>query len=126
VYVVLDGTRSPPAWEAKPRPRTLDVPIDASSWYRPTAMTEGVVESFSHTLYDVPLSRRVTLGDDGMIDQLTATWGPGTKLEFESLRCGGVMLETIQRTDPYGTDTTATYYYYGCDDFVLPSPLPEL
>lgn len=61
-----------------------------------------------------------------MIDRLAATWGPDTKLDFESPRCGGVVLETIQYGDPYVTNTTASYYYYGCDDFVLPSPLPEL
>lgn len=124
VSAVINGTDTPAAWVAKPQPRTLDIPIDASSRYRPSAVTEGVIEDFSYTYYDLPLSRQVTLGDDGMIDRLTATWGSGTKLEFVSLRCGGVVLETIQYQYPQDTDTTATYYYYGCDDFVLPSPLP--
>jgi hypothetical protein len=38
------------------------------------------------------------------------------------LRCGGVTIETTDTADERAT----LVYYYGCDDFVLPTPLPEL
>jgi YD repeat-containing protein len=122
VSVVINGTHSPAAWMAKPEPRYRELPIDESSRFLPRAVTEGVIENFSYTYNYIPFSRQVRLADDGMLDQLTATWGPGTNVEFKSLRCGGVVLETIQHGEPYDTYAAATYYYYGCDDFVLPPP----
>jgi hypothetical protein len=36
-----------------------------------------------------------------------------------------VVVETIELPNP-DLEDEATVFYYGCDDFVLPDPLPEL
>lgn len=128
VFVDIDSTDRPEAWLTRPEATAASIdPARALRRYGPYELTEDVIRDFSYTYSDIPFSRQVTFSQEGLLEHLTLSWGPESRLELDTLRCGGVVLETVRRTDPYEDDSEeVTVYYYGCDDFVLPSPLPEL
>lgn len=127
--VILDGARLPEMWKAKPRPGYLDLPIDVAASFGPYAVSQGEVDSFSFAYHGYSFDRAVTFADDGLLEHLVAEWSgpedPGS-VELRSQRCDGVVLETVRTTRWNDSDTEVSYYYYGCDDFVLPAapPLP--
>ena len=96
--------------------------------YRPYDLTSDVIGDFSYTYVDIPFSRHVAFSDEGLLEHLTIEWWTASKLEIDTQRCGGVVVENYEEFGDWPSDYQrgVTVYYYGCDDFVLPAPLPEL
>lgn len=131
-------------------PRTLHHTIEQRSWplengihaihtfpYRPFELTETDIDEFSYdyerrgVVYS--FARHPSFAADGRLEHLTlsANEREASSMEIDVLRCGGAVVESIDFSqDPedalYDADDEVRIYYYGCDDFELPTTLPEL
>ncbi len=65
-------------------------------------------------------SRRLGFDADGRLERVECVWSEFAPFVVEVLRCNSVVVETMDLPDPDQPDPIAAYYY-GCDDFELPS-----
>jgi len=108
--------------------------------YQPFELTENDIDDFAYEYplggYSYDFERRVRFSDEGLLEHLTLSVRdvplgnsaprepvPLT-LDLDVQRCGGVVIETADFSHTTSGDE-ASVYYYGCDDFELPDPLPE-
>ena len=109
--------------------------------YRPFDLTKDDIDDFSYDFvafrdgpasHEIAFERNVSFSDAGLLEHVTFSFGVSTPstVDVDVLRCGGVVLESTDFSDDgppnlaYELDETIVYYY-GCDDFVLPT-LPNL
>jgi len=100
--------------------------------YRAFDLTEADIDDFSYSVSapsgDYDFARRVTFSDDGLLEHLTLSFSSSSAktVDIDTLRCGGgVAIETTEFSDAPDREETRVYYY-GCDDFELPTRLPTL